>query len=183
MDYPKPFLKYNSTTFIDKLIREYNSAEVSPVVVVINKDLYSHPWLDYIKPLLGKAEFIVNPYPERGRFYSIKLGFEAIERCDHCFIQNIDNPFTDRQLLSLLMENKIKHGYTLPVYLGKGGHPVLISHEIMRQIKETENIANLRNLLNHFERKEVKVNRDDILININTPEDYDLYVTEKEVIT
>ena len=71
----------------------------------------------------------------------------------------------------------------MPVYLSKGGHPVLISSEIIRYIKETEDIANLRNLLNRFERREVKVDRTDVLVNINTPEDYDLYVTEKEVIT
>lgn len=183
MDYPKPYLVYNNTTFIAKIISEYEKIGCSKVIVVINKDFYVSTWTNYLKTLSGKAEFLVNHFPKLERFYSVKLGIEAVQKnCDYCFIQNIDNPFVDQELLTTLIENRNENGFTLPVYQGKGGHPVLVSKKIIEYINERESIdLNLKNVLHLFDRREVKVNREDILFNINTPEDYNRIVLKKKI--
>ncbi|MFH1319174.1 MAG: NTP transferase domain-containing protein [Bacteroidota bacterium] len=177
MEYPKPYLLFDhSSTFADKIIDEYYNIGCKDVIVVINHEFCTGKWNKHFNALSAKAKVIQNHFPERGRLYSVKLGTEEIGDCDHCFIQNIDNPFIDREILSALIENKNQNGYVLPVYQNKGGHPVIISRKIINYIRQTKNInTTLRDVLKLFERKEVKVLRKDILININTQEDYNLY--------
>lgn len=183
MDYPKPYLIYNDTTFIAKIIREYEQIGCGKIAVVINKDFYVAPWISYINGLSERVEFIVNYLPKLERFYSVKLGIEAVHNtCDYCFIQNIDNPFVDQELLTTLIDNKNENGFTLPVYKGKGGHPVLISKKVIDYINERESVdLNLKNVLQSFDRKEVHVNKEDILFNINTPENYSRIILKKKL--
>lgn len=183
MDYPKPYLIYNDTTFIAKIISEYEKIGCSKITVVINKDFFVSPWISYLNSLSSKTEFLVNHSPKLERFYSIKLGIEAIHKtCDYCFIQNIDNPFVDEKLLTTLIENRNDNGFALPVYKGKGGHPILISKKVIDYINERESIdLNLKDVLRLFDRKEVNVSREDILFNINTPKDYNRYILKEPV--
>ncbi len=175
MDFPKPFLLWNDKlTFIEKIIQEYKNYGCEHIITVLNTgglDFYYQKKYDF----LNDINIIINKHPEYERFYSVKSGLKALNKKIPCFIQNVDNPFVNLKILNELYKNKINKGYVVPCFLNKGGHPVLLGENIIEPILSEKKNENLKVVLSKFERKNVSVKDEKILININTQEDYDKY--------
>jgi molybdenum cofactor cytidylyltransferase len=115
---------------------------------------------------------VVNHQVERGRSWSIKLGIDCVPAGHGCFIQNIDNPSAEPALLKSLHSVIKSDGYVVPVYNGKGGHPVLLGRFVVDHIRTLKDEFDFRDVLKQFTRIEIPWNGDGILWNINTPADY-----------
>ena len=154
MGFPKPFLKWDAkSTFLEKIIAEYFSFGSREIIVVMNNEGYFR--VKNEMPQIEKfAKIVINKEPEKGRFRSVQLGLTAIVKRQPCFIQNIDNPFVKFNLLAGMSKHTEPHSYVVPVYEGKGGHPILLSLEITNYILSMdEEDRDLRKLLNKFKRK------------------------------
>ncbi len=170
----KAFLPFDDTQcFLEKIITEYQSFGISSVFVVLNeKGMVLYKGLKKLK----KDVAILNPFPEKERFFSIKTGLENIPEDQAVFLHNVDNPFIETTVLSALLRG-YKPGVTvIPVFEGRGGHPVLISPEIAAAIrKEISNKVILKDVLKRFPTVRVPVSDNSILININTEQEYRKY--------
>jgi len=177
MKHPKPFLPFDSQlTFIEKIVLEYHNFVCSEVIIVLNKELNNQPWDKNSSNISSKTSIILNNHSDFGRFYSIQLGAKALQNVENCFIQNIDNPFIDQYLLKKIYTSRVNNGYVVPMYLEKGGHPILISSNVIQSIIEEKNVyINFKEKLKHFKRKSISVENKKILANINTIEDYRFY--------
>jgi molybdenum cofactor cytidylyltransferase len=179
MGFPKPFLKWDAKrTFLEKIIAEYISVRSREIIVVMNNEGYCKVKneMPQIESRMLGTKIVVNTEPEKGRFRSVKLGLAAIAEIQSCFIQNIDNPFVNFSLLAGLNTQAESHSYVVPVYEGRGGHPILLGTEIIKYILSlNEADLDLRELLNKFKRTEVETNNKNILININSMEEYRKY--------
>ena len=177
MKFPKPLLRYEKEkTFVQKIIEEYKKLGCDEKILVVNKELKEQGNRDLILELGRDTKLVINDRLELERFYSVKLGMQALNKCEYCFIQNCDNPFVDEGLLRILYENRIRDGYLVPVYRNKGGHPVLVGSKIIDFIKnEAPDESNLKDVLKNFTRKNIEAPNEKVLININTPEDYRKY--------
>lgn len=176
MKFPKPWLKIDNTTFLEKIIKTYQSFGIKNIVVIINQKFCIEPWESKIKFLKKQAIIIENTAVEKGRLYSIQLGLQQLADADFVFIQNIDNPFIDKIILEKLQHNRCETGVTVPTFNQKGGHPILINRSIKEQIINNFNSSStLHDVINQFDRKNVEVENESILININTPEEYKKY--------
>ncbi len=165
----------NGATFLENIIDQYSDFGCREIVVVLN-----HEGIDLIKerPLNNPSQIkiVLNPHPKFGRFYSIKTGIEQVES-GYTFIQNIDNPYAKKEILEHLYNSKKEADVVKPVYNGKGGHPVLISKQIMDYILQEKKLdINLKEVLNNFSTKKVKVKDDTVLLNINTHPDYNNFI-------
>jgi CTP:molybdopterin cytidylyltransferase MocA len=174
MGISKPLLKWDEeTTFLQKIVEEYSKAGCSEIFCTVNKVNET-----FCKQMDFPCEvkFILNEYPEIGRFYSIRLASQFAKESEFCFIQNIDNPFVRFEIIKKLYENRNSQSWCSPVYQNNGGHPVLLSKTIFEKISEiSENDFTLHDILSQFARKNVEINSDTILRNINTPEEYQEY--------
>ena len=176
MKQPKAFLKIGKKTFLEKIISEYLKINADKIVVVVNKNCFEK----IEKTINEKIEFVENKFPEMGRFYSIKLGLNKMQKIDFCFLQNVDEPFVDKKTLRKIISEKNQHGYTTPVFKGKGGHPILISKNVISAVNNMKDFnCNLQVLLENFNRRKIKVENEKILININNQKDYKKYFGEK----
>jgi len=177
---PKPFLKtISGLTFLEGLVNIYLEFGCRNIIPVLNQNHLEAFSNTFPKLLRSKLKIVYNNKTELGRFYSLKLGADEASNCDYCFIQNIDNPFTDLSTLQKLYENRKPDAYISPVYSDKGGHPVLIPQLIFNMIKkETNNNLNIKELLKQFNKITVSIENDKILANINTPEDYRVYIEQ-----
>lgn len=185
MNFPKAYLIYNGKTFLEKIVDEYYQSGIKNIFVVLNEDFCNGEWTEYIDQVKSKITLIKNPNPDFGRFHSLKLGIKKMLNDsahltggkEFCFIQNIDNPFVNKELIKNLMEFKNPAGYTSPVFMGRNGHPVLISKKIIQHINTLpDGDFNLRSVLTCFPKHEVPVDNNDILVNINTADDYERYI-------
>lgn len=175
MGFPKAFLKWDENTyFLEKIIKNYSEFLCKEIVIVVNKELidyYSFYRLNFLKNTL----IVINDFPELPRFLSIKLGLRQITS-PFCFLQNIDNPFLDQDLLSKLYSAGKQEGYAVPVINNKSGHPVLLGREIYNEILNIQNNSViLSDVLKKYERFSVTTTNEKILCNINTPEEYEKY--------
>ena len=180
MVFPKPFLPVNGKTFLNKIVTEYSDAGIKNIFIVLNDEYCIGAWESCINRVKQFAIVIENPEPEKGRFHSIKLGAEKIKYAEFCFVQNVDNPSVNKNIIAEIFEQRNSSGYTVPVYNGMRGHPVLISKKIIRHINLLpDEDFNLREILNNFPAKEVEINDERILLNINTTEDYKKFIHQK----
>lgn len=181
MFFPKAYLLYEGETFLKKIIDEYYYSGIKHIYVVLNENFCNGKWTKFIDEIKLKATIIKNANPEFGRFHSLKLGIKKMLNdssaitggLEFCFIQNVDNPFVNKEIIKKLMSSRNSEGYTSPQFMGKNGHPVLISKKIIEHINNLpdENF-NLRTILSGFKKRQIQVNNDNILININTADDY-----------
>ncbi len=174
MGVPKFALRYNKKlSFLEKIVSEYEKFLCNEIIVVVNNR--NRKELEKIKHRISaKVKFVINNYPERERFYSIKIGLENSSLRYPTFIHNVDNPFVSQKVLCSLSEQSNYEDYVVPIFRKKGGHPILLSQKIIKFITEKSNYnENFRDFLSNFEKIKTYVNDDTILININTKKKYE----------
>lgn len=178
--FPKPLLYIEGQTFLEREIGAFREAGINDVRVILNSRFYSGAWKNVFDVLSQKADIVLNHHPEFGRMFSIRLGISEIPKPENIFIHNSDNPFIRKEIISSLLFCHKPGYFTAPVFEGRRGHPVLLSRNIVERIEQLESTQiTLRDVLKKFPANEVPVNTPDVLININTPEDYKQFVINR----
>jgi CTP:molybdopterin cytidylyltransferase MocA len=169
----KALLKFGKDeTFIQKIIGTYVNSGIKQVIVVVNSELHNSI-LEHQIPLNQEVELVINPFPEKGRFYSLQTGVHKLRTGNSCFFQNIDNPFTSFQVLQSLIHSSTGSDVIIPEYQGKSGHPALFSNLVAGKIiaaKDSE--VRIDQFLKTFRIKMVEIDDNNILTNINSYEEY-----------
>ncbi len=156
----KKFIEYGCKTVL--IINEEDNINLAPQLKSQNID------------------YAVNSRFDMGRSYSLQCGLKKLSSVDFCFVHNIDNPYLSADLLKTLTSAVGNFDYALPEYIGKGGHPLLINSKIINRIVNLENnFPDFRELLAEFSGIRVPYNQPEILLNINTPEDYQKFIIKK----
>ena len=174
--YPKASLDFDpERNFLQQLIHVFSEYRCGQIVGVINRDVEEI----YKKNTVIFPENVtlaVNPFPEKGRLFSLKTGLDQLNNAESVFIANVDNPFLDSFILDELTRNREKADCIVPVFSGRGGHPVLISKRIVNAVLRSKNEdIKLSEFLQNFGCFRLETAEDRILININTQEDYQRY--------
>ncbi|MBT3207804.1 MAG: NTP transferase domain-containing protein [Bacteroidetes bacterium] len=173
MNFHKAFLRFdNKTTFLEKIIDEYLNFGVNEIVVVLNNNSCKRLNFNEFNKQ-KKCKLIINPAPELGRFYSLKLALNEINT-EFCFVQNVDNPFVNENILEKLFINRNADACTVPVFETKGGHPIIINNHIKSEILKSPNHLILNEFLKNYQNRKIEVDDKSVLININTKQDYSI---------
>jgi len=162
----------NGFSFAGKLVKGFSEFGVHPIVVVVNKNID----LSELNPL--QIITTLNEHLEKGRSWSILLGMKDVPGDCSCFLQNIDNPYIENELLDLLLDSVKPDSYAVPVYQGRGGHPVLLGGQIVNYLKNLNDLPDFKEVLKLYKRIETPYYNERILLNINTPEDYDRFLKQ-----
>lgn len=160
-------------TFAGHLMRCYGLYGCRPVVLVVSDNT------DTSRLQQKNILTVINHHVNLGRSHSIRLGLSHIPAGSECFIHNVDNPFLEPDLLDRLLELVQPDAYVVPVFEGRGGHPVLLGRQVADYIRSQDNPAGFREALNHFTRIELPFPEESILWNINTPEEYQKFILSK----
>ena len=178
MGYPKLWLQdTNGNTFIENLAQAYKSAGCDQIVVIVNSDFCHGTWAKYVDDISSFVQIVENTQVDKGRMYSVKLAVAHLTEMDYVYLQNADNPLTNQSLLKLLMDNRVEEGLVIPTFKGKGGHPVLLSANIIKDLKQLDDYELiLRDVLSSYQKKYLPVPWENVLVNINTPDVYYNYL-------
>jgi len=162
----------DGATFMERICKTYFRAGVKQVIVVVNSEL-DELIRARIHPFPEQLKVIINKQPELGRFYSLQTGLDAIQTGNFCFFQNMDNPFTSKELVSTLYSYRNKADIIIPDYNGKTGHPVLVSPNAVAEILEiTDSEKHIKQVIKTFSSYRLQTNDKHILVNINTRQEY-----------
>jgi CTP:molybdopterin cytidylyltransferase MocA len=176
MGFPKFALKYSKTqTFLEHITEAYEKFGCAEIIVVVNVENYQYLQKQKIQ-FDEKIKFVVNEHPEWHRFYSLKKGVQALSKKIKIFVHNVDNPFVNPEVLMALKQNADKYDYIYPSFNGRGGHPFLLSENVVTDLKnKAENQIHLKEFLNQYDTKRIKILDERVLVNINTMVDYKKY--------
>ena len=166
----KALLKFSEQeNFLQHIIEVYQKAGIRKIIVVKNSNIeVADMGIDSTRVCIAD-----NYYPDRGRLYSIQLGLKKWPEADFCFIQNIDNPLISVDLLDNLNKLRSKADYVSPEYNNMGGHPVLISSPVIKEILALSDYNNtLRDILKPYSRHKLITEDENCILNINLPSDY-----------
>lgn len=177
MGIPKLSLPFDEKqTFTEKIITTYLTAGCKNIVLVVNRQGIKA--LKQQKDFLAESNVsvVLNAFPERERFYSLQTGLKLLDGFRAVFVQNIDNPFVHPEWLQKLTEAFEPDAFVVPHHNGYGGHPILLSGKIIRDIKAFKSYRkNLRNFLQAYPKINCPVADEKILVNINSPAEYRKY--------
>ena len=176
----KLLLQIDSEVLIRKFVKSVSNSLVDAVLVVVGFEA------EKIKAVLHdqSVKFVENPSYEEGMTTSIQSGVKASSNeSTGLMICLADMPFAETSDLNLLIQAFNDYRSTessliiVPVFQGKRGNPVLFSEEFRDKIL-THKGEGCREIVRQFPHyvKEVSMENDNLLRDIDTPEDY-MFVT------
>jgi len=182
MGMPKFSMPFDrNSTFLEHLLQQYSDFGAHKIQLVIQQNE-----LDLIATRLSQKferfNICTNPFPEKGRFFSLKTALKTLSTNLPVLIHNIDNPFVDKDVVGKLLEYVPEYDYILPEYQERGGHPFCISTDLSEKIRSIDNDEqHLKEYLRSFRHIRIAVASPNVLVNINTPDDYRQYFPLNEV--
>ena len=172
MGKPKFLLEMpNGETFLEAITKQYSDFGCANIIVVLNKN-GNKLLADWSQNLPSNTQIAINYNHNSGRFSSIKTGLKLIDT-NHTFIHNIDNPNAKKDVLEQIYNKKLHADVIKLIMNSRGGHPVLISKQVCKDILlEKNDDINLKDFLENYSLSEVEVDDDSIFVNINTNEGF-----------
>jgi len=169
MGSPKALLAWQGATLIEYQIAQLRTAGVGDVIAVLG-----HRSED-ILPLVtaASARGIVNETYREGRASSLRAGATAAEGAQTVVVISVDQPRPAAVTRRLLTEHT--SGITVPSHGGRRGHPVVLDGALLPELREVDEATHgLRAVLARHaaEVREVPFHSAIVLLNLNTPEDY-----------
>ena len=167
MGRPKALLEFQDETFIGRLQRIF-LAHTEPLVIVLGHDQGAIQ--SALDPRVRQA---INPDPERGMLSSLQAGLLLLNDAERVLFLPLDYPAIQIDTVARLCAAPLAN-ITMPRFEGRRGHPVLISQEVVKQLLALPPGAAARDLIRSQNAtvQYVDVNDPAILMDVDTPEDY-----------
>ena len=179
-NFPKANLNYQGKTFLAHIVSVMQNAGVDQIFVVLGCHINSVKEQHSSLPV----KFIVNSEYKNGQLSSIKASLKAVSNdINNLIVHLIDHPLIQTSTVkTLLSTRKSTHApIIIPVCRNKRGHPVLFGREVFQELAGASQDVGAREVVWSHKNDLVEVFTDDegIIININTPEDYEKWCKKK----
>jgi molybdenum cofactor cytidylyltransferase len=125
---------------------------------IIRKNVYSF-----------QIKVVYNENFDEGMFRSIQKGCSELHDSTF-FITPGDCPLVKKETIQLIAQHE--GNVVIPSFHYKGGHPIKLSSDVKQNILETDPESNLREVLNSYEKTYINVDDPGVLMDVDTPEDY-----------
>jgi molybdenum cofactor cytidylyltransferase len=119
---------------------------------------------------IDNVECIHNTSYQKGMFTSVKIGLSHV-RGERFFVLPADIPLVPRRVYEQLLSADAD--IVIPSFRGRNGHPVCCSRAVIPRILREPDETSFRDALSAIGFRTVPVDAEEILIDIDTPEDYE----------
>ena len=171
----KALLDWRGRTLLEHQVDALLEGGADRVVVVLGHCAHE------LSPLLeGKdgVAWTLNPDYLQGKTTSIRAGLAALDAdaVEEILLLNVDQPRSAADVTRILATHRAKDfKVTVPEYRGKGGHPIVLSAELLPELlaidEDSQGIkAVVRRRPGSVQR--IPLDNPEILLDLNTPEQY-----------
>jgi molybdenum cofactor cytidylyltransferase len=172
---PKALLKINSEMFAERIVNVLHSAGIQNIILVAGRHY------EEIRMNVKSITLVFNPQHPLGQFSSLQAGLRELpKQTEFVIVWPVDLPLVRKETVaSLLAAAQIqKNPITVPWYHGRKGHPVVYTAETITKILSMEPTHTGKELFEHFKGRIAFTDVEDpaVLIDIDTPEDYERYI-------
>ena len=177
MGEPKPLLEIEGTTFLERAVHLLRDAGCRYVIAVINN---TDDWIARIADTSGAA-VVINDDPASEQIDSIRLGIANLpDGYDAVAILPVDFPRVQQRTVSRLIEeyNRNPSPVLNPSHNGEPGHPVIFARDVVAELLRPDLPHGARTVIDEHqgEARTLDVNDAGVLIDIDTPADYQKHV-------
>lgn len=171
MGSPKALLKIGESTFLERILACYASADIPQYVVLGTHSTAIRKKLD-----LSSATVLVNPDPSQGPLSSLLLALGKTLSSDAFILHPVDHPLVTEKTIRILVANheRIPHCILIPEFEGRRGHPVLIPSKYYAEVRTAPLAEGARWVVraNRAANHLVPVSDRGVLLNVDTKEEY-----------
>ena len=121
------------------------------------------------------VECVENPVYRLGMFTSVKAGLSCV-RGERCFLLPADTPLVPARVYRALAASDAL--ISVPTFRGSRGHPVCLMASLIPAILREPDTSSLREFIHRTGSATVEVDAEEILLDIDTSEDYERMVQQ-----
>jgi molybdenum cofactor cytidylyltransferase len=175
MGRPKQLLDWQGRTLLQHAIENLIGSSVNEIILVLGHEA------EQIRKSLTelRIKIVNNPDYKQGMASSLRQGLLAMDPATEAFLVILaDQPYIAPKIINRLIrvfqQVNPRRGIVRPVHKGLRGHPVLIGIQYLQEALQLQGDVGARQILmNHAsDILEVEMDRDAVLIDIDTPEEY-----------
>lgn len=178
MGSPKALLKIGEKSFAQQIVDTLIASRVLDIVIVLGADA------EFIQNQLNwfDGKTVINEEWEKGQLSSVLAGLRALELQDlhGVLVWPVDRPLVSWHVtVGMLHQFWTKHKQiVVPVHKGKRGHPVLFGRDLFHDLKRAPMEVGARRVLQDHpdDVLEYQTDEEGVVINIDSPEDYQKHV-------
>ena len=167
---PKALLSFRGRTFLENILDAISRSSVRHTVIVVG-----HHRQEIERCITSPVRIVFNANYEKGMITSLQAGIRSLPaETRGALLFLVDHPLVDPQTIELLIANLAEDRIVVPIFEGRRGHPVLFGAAIMQEILalSPSEGANIVVRKDPSRIVQVSVNSPGILVDVDTPEDY-----------
>ena len=173
MGMPKPLLRFEATTFLDRIVAVLQQSQVDKVTVVLG----SQASLIRASTDLSAVDTVIHSDYRKGQLSSLAVGLHSMPaETEAIVLCLVDNPFITSEVVNRLIGayRETDRPIVVPVCEGRRGHPALFARVVFDELLNAPTEMGARHVVHSNEDRvcEVAVSEPAILTKIDTPEDY-----------
>lgn len=173
----KLLLKLNGQTLIRHVVKTATRSNADEVIVVLGYEAEKVKQ----KLLRLQCKLLMNENYLKGQSESVKVGMSAVSsRAEAVMVLPADVALVDEQSINTLIDEyrRSKSRIVIASHQHQSGHPILLDRTLFPEISEIgEDTLGLKAVINRHkaEVKYVEVGTDNVLIDIDTQEEFNRY--------
>jgi molybdenum cofactor cytidylyltransferase len=181
MGSPKALLKIGEKTFVQHIVDILSRHNIARIHVVLGAQA------EEIKPTLSgmPVTVVTNAQWQNGQLSSLIKGLEKIkeQETDGLLVWPVDHPLVPGVVIDELIkvfENNPGR-IVIPKFERRRGHPVIFPKTLFNDLRSAPTDEGARAVIHRNEELvyEIETNEKEVLVNIDTPEDYHRYIVGK----
>jgi len=173
----KLLLKLDGETLIERVVKTVKGSSADEVIVVLGHEA------EKVREQLVKLDckVVVNENYMRGQSESVKVGLAAVaSSAEAVMILPADVALIDAESINSVIDEhrKSKSQIVIASHKHQSGHPILLDRALFQEVSQIDESAlGLKAVINHHrsEVKYVEVGTENVLIDIDTREEFDKY--------
>lgn len=160
------------------LVERLHGLGFDPLVTVINPDVERvlKNRKDIYKKLATTCSMVINPVPDKGTLHSIRLALKELKTpVEAALLFPVDHPFIAPATITLLHENASRDSILIPTFHKRRGHPPLFGSDYFRLLFDVPLDEGARSAYRQAGTiiREIEVEDENILLNMNTPAEWE----------
>ncbi len=175
MGRPKAELEIDDETFLQRAVSTLSAGGCQEVVVVTG------PSAELVPGPQPDGEVRAAAFGGAEQIDSLRSGIRALPAdAEAAVVIPVDHPLVKPETVARLIEAFRDSGapIVVPTHEGKGGHPVLFGEELFDELLEGDAPEGARSIVHAHASELLRLDVEDrgVLIDVDTPEDYDRYI-------
>lgn len=170
MGRPKALLPFRGRTFLENILDAISRSPIEHTVVVVGHHRKEIEWS------VRGPSLVFNPDYEQGMVTSLQTGIRALPpESNGAFLFLVDHPLVETETIEAMIPSLAPDRIVQPTFEGRRGHPVFLGVEILMEILQLPPTTGPDVVVRRDPGRivEIPVNTPGILVDIDTPEEYE----------